>query len=225
METRHGYASIEALPQKDKDLYTNKLASATDFPDIATALADSDVSSAQSGDYFTVAGETYEVKNSSPTSASDVFQSSGGGGYPLVNTFADLPPFADNVDKVNVVKTTTGIIGLRKLAGLYYSDGASWKRLSANQLKAYDSDKLNGLPASSYSQLVILIMRLKTEVRQKDWWGLLIAKATKTTESDDGTTKIVKFVTASDTYYRKKTAVIDIFYSDLACTNEIARRG
>jgi hypothetical protein len=68
-----------------------------------------------------------------------------------VDTFADLPDASTHTDSVVIVDETTGVIGFRKLAGLYKSDGTTWNRLSKNQLKAYDSDMLNGKKASFYA--------------------------------------------------------------------------
>jgi hypothetical protein len=49
--------------------------------------------------------------------------------YPEVATFADLPLASGNTGAIYIVQTTTGIIGFRKLAGLYRSDGAAWNYL------------------------------------------------------------------------------------------------
>lgn len=47
-----------------------------------------------------------------------------------VDTYADLANLTDlYVGDVYLVKTTTGIIGFRKLAGLYRWDGSSWTSL------------------------------------------------------------------------------------------------
>ena len=47
-----------------------------------------------------------------------------------VDTYADLANLTDlYVGDVYLVKTTTGIIGFRKLAGLYRWDGSSWASL------------------------------------------------------------------------------------------------
>lgn len=48
--------------------------------------------------------------------------------YPMVNTFADLP-VAAVVDRIYIVRTTTGIIGFRKLAGMWRDNGTSWDYL------------------------------------------------------------------------------------------------
>lgn len=53
-----------------------------------------------------------------------------GSTYPEVNAFADLPPAASFATKIYVVRTSTGAYVLnRKEAGLYYSNGVSWRRL------------------------------------------------------------------------------------------------
>ena len=77
----------------------------------------------------------------------------GGGTYPEVETFADLPAAENSSQKVYLVKTKTGALltGDRKLPGLYSCDGISWVRLAENQLKAYDSNLLDGKPASDYA--------------------------------------------------------------------------
>jgi hypothetical protein len=50
-----------------------------------------------------------------------------------VDTYADLPSAAENTSKTFIVATTTGIIGVnRKQAGLYFSDGLTWRRLAVN---------------------------------------------------------------------------------------------
>jgi hypothetical protein len=145
-----GYTNSRAsLTDEDKSLYTDKLVSATNFADITTALADSSVSTAQAGDFVKIDGIIHHIIKNNPTTADDVV-SSGGLSYPIVNTFNDLPSATDNNDKIYVVKTTTGIIGFRKKSGLYYSNGIDWKRLSENQLKVNDSDKLNGISGSLY---------------------------------------------------------------------------
>jgi len=53
------------------------------------------------------------------------------GGYPVVNTYADLPDPLSNNDKIYVVKTATGTFPFnRKPAGLYHSNGVSWDYMS-----------------------------------------------------------------------------------------------
>lgn len=46
--------------------------------------------------------------------------------YPQVVDHASLPSAAANTGEIYIVQTTTGVIGLRKLAGLWRSDGSSW---------------------------------------------------------------------------------------------------
>jgi hypothetical protein len=46
--------------------------------------------------------------------------------YPQVVDHASLPSAAANAGKIYIVQTTTGLIGFRKLAGLWRSDGAAW---------------------------------------------------------------------------------------------------
>ena len=47
-----------------------------------------------------------------------------------VNTYADLANLTDLLEgDIYLVKQTTGIIGFRKLAGLYRWDGSSWTAL------------------------------------------------------------------------------------------------
>lgn len=48
--------------------------------------------------------------------------------YPMVNTFADLP-VAAVVDRIYIVRTTTGLFGFRKLAGMWRDNGTSWDYL------------------------------------------------------------------------------------------------
>ena len=69
---------------------------------------------------------------------------------PAVDTYDDLPDAADYKDKHYLVNTTTGIIGFRKLSGIYISDGDNWTRMSKNQLKAFDSDMLDGEDSDYY---------------------------------------------------------------------------
>lgn len=49
--------------------------------------------------------------------------------YPQVVDHASLPSAAANTGEIYIVQTTTGIIGVRKLAGLWRSDGAAWNYL------------------------------------------------------------------------------------------------
>ncbi|MGL4232705.1 MAG: hypothetical protein ACRCWJ_15175 [Casimicrobium sp.] len=46
--------------------------------------------------------------------------------YPQVVNHAALPSAATNAGEIYIVQNTTGFIGLRKLAGLWRSDGAAW---------------------------------------------------------------------------------------------------
>ena len=64
-----------------------------------------------------------------------------GTSYTETNTYADLPtPGSDNAGKVYIVKTTTGVwvLGTKKNAGLYRSDGVSWNYLG-NSVSIDDS--------------------------------------------------------------------------------------
>jgi len=46
--------------------------------------------------------------------------------YPQVTDYISLPAAASHMGEIYIVQTTTGIIGFRKLAGLWRSDGAAW---------------------------------------------------------------------------------------------------
>ncbi|CAB4120778.1 hypothetical protein UFOVP5_15 [uncultured Caudovirales phage] len=59
--------------------------------------------------------------------------------YPQVATWADLPSAATVTGDIYVVQTTTGLIGFRKLAGLWRSNGATWDYLGNVYLTASDT--------------------------------------------------------------------------------------
>jgi hypothetical protein len=101
---------------------------------------------------FVISGNNLIItKNNDTTETVDLSKFATGiidGG---VNTFTDLPDASANTGKYYIVNTTTGVIGInRKKSGIYRSDGTNWKRLSENQLKVNDSDKLNGISGSLY---------------------------------------------------------------------------
>jgi hypothetical protein len=55
---------------------------------------------------------------------------SGDGGYPQVETFADLPAPADHIGETFIVLNSTGVYLInRHEAGLYYSNGVAYNRL------------------------------------------------------------------------------------------------
>jgi len=56
--------------------------------------------------------------------------------YPQVTNFAALPDPTTVTGAIYIVQTTTGIIGFRKLAGLWRSDGVSWNYLGLYGLNA-----------------------------------------------------------------------------------------
>lgn len=59
--------------------------------------------------------------------------SSGTGWRAQVDTFANLPSAALNVDQIYLVEQTTGVVFInRKRSGLYLSNGADWIRLAEN---------------------------------------------------------------------------------------------
>lgn len=72
-----------------------------------------------------------------------------------VDTYADLPTYA-NVGDVFLVKTTTGIIGNRKLAGLYVWDGLVWNPVptAMTATNIYYDNTASGLSANN-TQLAI----------------------------------------------------------------------
>lgn len=52
--------------------------------------------------------------------------------YVTVDTFANLPPAADNTDQIQLVTTATGVWGVnRKTSGLYLCDGVNWNKVSS----------------------------------------------------------------------------------------------
>jgi len=66
----------------------------------------------------------------------NVSQGFGGtGAYPEVTAFTDLPPFGDHNGDIYLVLTTTGtfLLGTKKKAGLYRSDGAAWNFIDATE--------------------------------------------------------------------------------------------
>ncbi|MFW6377055.1 MAG: hypothetical protein ACOCZ5_00270, partial [bacterium] len=55
---------------------------------------------------------------------------SSGSTYPEVNTFNDLPSASDHSSEIYLVRSGSGVYLInRKEAGLYYSNGSTWKRL------------------------------------------------------------------------------------------------
>lgn len=68
--------------------------------------------------------------------------------YPQVADFASLPSAAANTGAIYIVQTTTGIIGFRKLAGLYRSDGANWNYLG---LYGRNAVEIVNVPAGNIS--------------------------------------------------------------------------
>jgi hypothetical protein len=79
--------------------------------------------------------DNYEVRRNTTDEQLDaLWEAVGLGGGPgsgigitgEENTFAELPPAATHSGEYWSVLTTTGIIGFRKFAGLYRSDGANW---------------------------------------------------------------------------------------------------
>lgn len=59
--------------------------------------------------------------------------------YPQVATWADLPAAFVSTGDIYVVQTTTGLIGFRKLAGLWRSNGSTWDYLGNIYLTAADT--------------------------------------------------------------------------------------
>jgi len=73
----------------------------------------------------------------------------GGGKYPEVETYADLPPADEFVGEIVVVATTTGVIFINhKRAGLYRSDGIAWSRLGTIQIAGESPGYLPSNPPS-----------------------------------------------------------------------------
>lgn len=78
--------------------------------------------------------DNYEVRRNTTDEQLDALWTALGVGGPgsgigitdEVNTFAELPSAAANSGQYWGVLTTTGIIGFRKFAGLYRSDGTNW---------------------------------------------------------------------------------------------------
>ena len=58
--------------------------------------------------------------------------------YEEVATFADLPSSGMTTNDIIVVRTTTGVIGFRKIKGFYRYTGSSWERLS----ESWHADKV-----------------------------------------------------------------------------------
>jgi hypothetical protein len=72
----------------------------------------------------------------------------GGAAYTEVVDYASLPDPASVPSEIYVVQTTTGIIGFRKLAGLWRSDGASWAYLG---LYGRNASEITNVPAGTVS--------------------------------------------------------------------------
>jgi len=72
------------------------------------------------------------------------------GQYPQVETYADLPPAADNTGKIYFVKTTTGIWGInQKPAGFYFSDGATWTQAPMTAGALTTADVIDNLTSTT----------------------------------------------------------------------------
>lgn len=77
--------------------------------------------------------------------------------YPMVDTFGDLPEAADNGGEVYLVKTRTGTIFVdRRRAGLYRSDGASWKRLGEIVIAGATGPVAGFLPSNPPSGMCVV---------------------------------------------------------------------
>jgi len=69
--------------------------------------------------------------------------------YPQVADHASLPSAAANTGEIYIVQTTTGIIGVRKLAGLWRSDGAAWNYLGLYGRNASEIANVPGAGSSA----------------------------------------------------------------------------
>lgn len=78
-------------------------------------------------------------------------------GYPVFDTYAELPSAADYAGKIFGVTTTTGIWPLQNKAGLYLSDGSTWNYYSSlPALSLWDSNRtyaLNEVAISSIGEI------------------------------------------------------------------------
>lgn len=70
--------------------------------------------------------------------------------YPEVVDYASLPAATAHTGEIYIVQTTTGIIGFRKLAGLWRSDGASWVYLG---LYGRNASEITNVPTGTVSSV------------------------------------------------------------------------
>tara|TARA_R110001606_G_scaffold2504_4_gene10972 strand:+ start:6471 stop:7316 length:846 start_codon:yes stop_codon:yes gene_type:complete len=86
---------------------------------------------------------------------------------PSVNTFADLPDVLTNINKLIIVRTKTGIIGInRKQQGTYYSNGVSWEssRINFNALYTFYDNSLNSLVSNNVKDAIDELQTNKVSV-------------------------------------------------------------
>ena len=82
--------------------------------------------------------------------------------YDEVATFADLPSSGMTTNDIIVVRTTTGVIGFRKIKGFYRYTGSAWERLS----ESWHADKVyydNSGSSLSSTDVNAAINELQTE--------------------------------------------------------------
>jgi hypothetical protein len=160
-----------------------------------------------------------------------------------VDKFSDLPDATAYTDKFRVVKETTGVIGFRKLSGLYVSNGSVWRRLSRNQLKAYDSDLLDGLNGSAYTKvsdvkdiLTSFVVdkplsanqgrKLKNLIDKLSWNDIAVG-GKYVSDSIVGGNTVVVLTLKGKTYYRQivDSPYADKIFDDVDLKKLIAERG
>jgi hypothetical protein len=109
--------------------------------------------------------------------------------YPQVTDFASLPSAASNSGKIYIVQTTTGIIGFRKLAGMWRSDGANWNYLG---LYGRNASEIVNVPAGT-----IVAVDVQAAVTELDA-NLTAHKAAGGTQHPAVTTSVNGFMIAAD---------------------------
>ena len=99
--------------------------------------------------------------------------------YDEVATFADLPSSGMTTNDIIVVRTTTGVIGFRKIKGFYRYTGSSWERLS----ESWHADKVyydNSGSSLSSTDVNAAINELQTEKQSALTQGTRIAISNNT---------------------------------------------
>jgi hypothetical protein len=138
----------------------------------------------------------------------------GGGGpetnYPEVSTWADLPDATTHSGDIYIVQTTTGIIGFRKLAGLWRSDGASWIYLG---LYGRNASEIVNVPAGTIAATDVqaALNELDGDIQPLTGWGAYVH--TGSTQALAANTKVTLTNNAGTILHVQKPSDIAAFYS------------